>query len=108
MNVHPENHYEVGESDINPALVGLNVQYRVRPITRYVVTRYESEITASGMGKGSAGCSNHMGAEYDNYDVAFQVAYALAKAEHERLGYAPGDMRIQYPQATTEQLHKDA
>jgi hypothetical protein len=65
------------------------IEYRVRPVTRYVVTRYE----ASGNGAGVRTLG-----EYDNQMVAQEVGYALCKAEHERLGYPPGDMRIIYPQ----------
>ena len=65
------------------------IEYKVRPVTRYVVTRYES--------RGRAGGSEQHG-EFDNADTAFAVAYALCRAEHERLGWPVGDERIQYPQ----------
>lgn len=67
------------------------IEYRVRPVTRFVVTRYEESAA------GDVGGSRVLG-EYDNRDVAQEVGYALCKAEHERLGYAPGDTRIIYPQ----------
>jgi hypothetical protein len=66
------------------------IEYRVRPVTRFVVTRYHDTAT-------SAGGVETLG-EYDNHEVAYQVGYALCKAEHDRLGYPPGDMRIMYPQ----------
>jgi hypothetical protein len=66
-----------------------NIEYRVRPVTRYVVTRYEKVDEGSG-GVRTLG-------EYDNQEVAQEVGYALCKAEHERLGWAPGDPRIIYP-----------
>lgn len=69
------------------------IEYRVRPVTRYIITRYEQ--TEAVNGACSAGCSS-LG-EYDNGDTAYAVAYALCKAEHERLGYPIGDERIQYP-----------
>lgn len=65
------------------------IEYRVRMVPRYVVTRY-------GQSALCAGGSETRG-EYDNAEVAFEVAYALCKAEHERLGWPPGDERIQYP-----------
>ena len=42
--------------------------------------------------------------EYENRDVAHAVAYALCKADHDRLGYGVDDPRIQYPvpEFTTE------
>jgi hypothetical protein len=69
------------------------VEYRVRPITRFVVTRYHEE-------ERGAGCETK--GEYDNANVAFEVGYALCKAEHERLGWPVGDERIQYPMRDTE------
>lgn len=69
------------------------IEYRVRPITRYIVTRYHQY----GEGVGSCGGTSERG-EYDNAEVAYQVAYALCRAEHERLGYPPCDERIQYPE----------
>lgn len=66
----------------------MTIEYRVRPVTRYIVTRYEETERCSG-------CSQH--GEFDNPEVAYQVGYALCKAEHDRLGYPPDDMRIIYP-----------
>lgn len=68
-----------------------NIEYRVRPVTRYVVTRYEDQ--------GENGTANIRGlGEYENQQVAQEVGYALCRAEHERLGWPPGDTRILYPQ----------
>ena len=66
------------------------IEYRVRECTRYYVTRYE---------KGSDGvsCGGSAGGEYTNELTAHAVAYALCRAEHERLGWPLGDERIQYP-----------
>jgi hypothetical protein len=64
------------------------IEYRVRPVTRYVVTRFQRE--------GTSGASSTLG-EYDNQQVAHEVAYAVAKAEHARLGWPLGDERIKYP-----------
>lgn len=68
------------------------IEYRVRPVTRFVVTRYEQQEDGN---RNSGGCST-LG-EYDNQDLAYQVGYALCKAEHGRLGWPPGDERILYP-----------
>lgn len=65
------------------------IEYRVRPVTRYIITRYETD-SDSGSVEGRG--------EYDNADVGYEVAYALCKAEHERLGWPEGDPRIQYPE----------
>ena len=70
------------------------IEYRVRPVTRFIVTRFHSD--HDGPEKSySAGSSGH--GEFDNHTVAHEVAYALCKAEHERLGWPAGDERIQYP-----------
>lgn len=69
------------------------IEYRVRPVTRYIVTRFERHVSAES----ESGGSSSLG-EYDCVDNAYDVAYALCKAEHERLGFPIGDERIQYPQ----------
>lgn len=72
----------------------MKVEYKVRPVTRYNVTRYTPD--DAGNGRASGSCETK--GEYLNPEIAYEVAYALCKAEHERLGYAPGDERIQYPE----------
>jgi len=69
-------------------------EYRVRPVTRYIVTRWE------GPDDPRVGCVNGSTThgEYDNADTAYAVAHALCRAEHDRLGYPPGDPRIVYPE----------
>lgn len=49
------------------------VEYRVRPVTRYHVTRFESEDNPSGAGR--VGCES-LG-EFDNESQAMKVADAL-------------------------------
>jgi hypothetical protein len=71
----------------------MKIEYRVRPVTRYIVTRYHETVPGSG-GVQSKG-------EYDSQEIAYQVAYALCKSEHQQLGYPPDDMRIKYPQHPT-------
>jgi len=78
-------------------LSGKNVQYQVRPVTRYIVTRYEYESSPDGLGRSAAG-STQKGPEYPNKEMAFEVATALCKQEHEQLGYPVGDERIKYPE----------
>lgn len=64
------------------------IEYQVRPVTRYVVTRYHQ--IDNGAGVETKG-------EFDSAEVAYDVGYALCKAEHERLGFEVGDERIVYP-----------
>lgn len=71
----------------------MKVEYRVRPITRYVVTRYH-EAHEEG-GNQACGCETR--GEYDNADVAFEVAYALCKSEHDASDEDVGSMNFIYP-----------
>lgn len=64
------------------------IEYKIREVTRYIVTRYEDN--------GRTGGSSSHG-EFDNAETAYAVAYALCKTEHDNLGYPPGDDRIRYP-----------
>jgi hypothetical protein len=66
----------------------LKIEYRVRPVTRYIVTRFHSdyEVYADGdtvcvASRGEAGCETC--GEFDNEDMAQRVAEALAGAEPE-------------------------
>lgn len=70
----------------------MRIEYSIRPITRYAVHRYEE-------GDKVVGSSTR--GEYDNMGTAYEVGYALCKAEHDKLGYPPTDERIQYPQLVT-------
>lgn len=53
------------------------VEYRVRPVTRYIITRYHSEQMPNGLYH--AGCETI--GSFDNQTQAEQVANALSKAE---------------------------
>lgn len=79
------------------------IEYRVRPVTRYIATRYEETSYPDGKGHGG---SSQVG-EFDNPTTAYAVAYACCKAEHERLGFPPGDERIQYPEAPAGVSHDE-
>lgn len=64
------------------------VEYRVRPVTRYIITRYSEE------GK-NAECGT-LG-EYDRQDLAHNVAYALCKIEHDGSGEPIDSENYIYP-----------
>lgn len=82
-------------------LVGKNVEFRVKEIKRYIVTQHSHSVEENG----DETCGeNRMIGEYGSYEVAYSVGYALAKAEHDRLGYEPGDMRIQYPKTDYDRI----
>jgi len=68
----------------------MNIEYKVRKIERFIVTRFEQD-DDGGAGSTAIG-------EYSSERAAYDVAYACAKVEHERLGYPEDDDRIQYPE----------
>ncbi len=65
------------------------VEYKVRSITRYAVTRYCRDADGKG-------CSSEVG-QYPTFEMAYEVGCALAKGEQERLGLPPGDMGVIFP-----------
>ena len=71
------------------------IEYRVRPVTRYIVTRWEGECDPTGDVRGMNSVVQHGG--FDNHATAYAVAYALCKQEHDALGWPIGDERIKYP-----------
>lgn len=73
----------------------MEIEYRIRPVTRYIVTKYTYDDTQNKGGVEENG-------EYTNPDTAYQVAYALARADHIRLGYPIDDERIKYPKLPSE------
>ena len=50
-----------------------SVEYRIKPVTRYIVTRHEEGPD------GLTGSTSQRG-EYDNPDIAWEVGYALCMA----------------------------
>ena len=66
------------------------VEYRVKKIERYIVTRHFEGVS------GRTGGTEQKG-EYENPDIAYEVGYALAKQEHDALGWDVGDERFTYP-----------
>lgn len=64
------------------------VEYRVIPVTRYIVTVFQR---ADGKA-----CVGECG-EFNNEHLAAEVAHALGKAHHESLGWPRDDERITYP-----------
>lgn len=71
------------------------IEYRVRPVTRYIVTRYTCERLENGNENGGS-CETK--GEFDSQETAYHVGYALAKEEVERLGLPPGDMGVIFPE----------
>ena len=68
----------------------MSVEYKIRPVTRYVITRFTDEDrTRASETRGT----------YENGEVAYQVAYALCKMEHDASGEPVGSMNFIYPDA---------
>jgi hypothetical protein len=61
------------------------IEYKVREVKRYIVTRYQDDRGSQTKG------------EYDNQDIAYEVAYSLAKAESENLNLPIGSMELMFP-----------
>ena len=70
------------------------IEYKVRPVIRWAVTRYHSYEILNGKGGGAG--SDGKG-EFDRFETAKDVGYALCSQEHQALGWPPADNRIRYP-----------
>jgi hypothetical protein len=71
------------------------IEYRIKPVTRYVITRFEAA-TDNADGTESGGSCEQRG-EYANADTAYDVAYALCKLEHDKASAPVGSMDFIYP-----------
>ncbi|KQP53047.1 hypothetical protein [Methylobacterium sp. Leaf106] len=67
------------------------VCYQVRPVERHIITRYVEDTEGRP-------CGSEVKGEFDNAKLAREIARALAKDEAGRLGFPPGDERMQYPE----------
>lgn len=76
----------------------MTIEYRVKAVQRYIVTRYESREDGSA----SSGDVRQIGNDFDSGDTAYEVAYALARQEAEHKGWGPNDTRIVFPKHPTE------
>lgn len=62
------------------------IEYRVKRVERFIVTRYEDDASSKTVSV------RQIGKEFDNFETAYEVGYALARGEQERLGIpAMGD-----------------
>lgn len=65
----------------------MKVEYRIRQVTRFIVTRHYEQEDRRISGTDQKG-------EFDNLEIAHEVAYALCKDEHQRLGYQIGRAHV--------------
>lgn len=70
-------------------------EYRVVPVQRYMVTKYEGVRHSNGTESGSS--PRQIGNEFASAETAYEVGYALARQEAETKGLMPGDMGVIYP-----------
>lgn len=88
---------------MNEQLELKRVEYRVRPVTRYIVTRFEAWNLPEGSKSAQSDDTKVVECgEFASPDQAWQTGYALAKQYHELAGWPVGDERIQYPSHPTE------
>ena len=69
------------------------IEYKIKPVTRYIVSRYHQDGRAAGA---------DVRGEFDNEEMAYQVGYALCKAEHDAAGTHLGDTDFIYPSRPSE------
>lgn len=74
------------------------IEYQVREVKRWIVTRFESLDHQHEDGRTSYSGGSSAFGEFDNEMCAYNVGYALCKEEHGRLGWPAGDGRIKYPE----------
>lgn len=67
----------------------MTVEYKVRAVTRYIVTRYENN--------GNIGGSTQHGT-FDSGETAYQVAYALCRKDHVDSGEPVESVNFVYPE----------
>lgn len=82
--------------DVLDGLIGDRfTEFKVRPVTRYIVTRYDGVKRANGTESGSS--PRQLGNEFANADTAYEVAYALARQEAEHRHLPIDSMGVIYP-----------
>ena len=82
------------------------IQYRVTPVTRYIVSKFSKSLSPCRTGELVEGQGSEHRGEFPNEETAYSVAYALAKADHDRLGWPIDDERIQYPKYVSSAKEK--
>lgn len=76
------------------------IEYRVKRVERFIVTRYEQDENATTC------ASRQVGKEFDSFETAYEVGYALARADQERLGLPPGDDGVIFPSQSLEEARR--
>jgi len=74
-------------------------EFRILPVTRYILTKYVKNKDAMPNGGSSV-----IG-EYDNHNVAYEVGTALAKAEQQHLGDSPFSNDVIFPEHPNQEIN---
>lgn len=74
----------------------MTIEYRIRRVERFIVTRHEDSESQT------TGSVRQMGREFDNFETAYEVGYALARQDQEKLGLMPGDDGVIFPSNSLE------
>ena len=75
------------------------VEYRIKEAKRYIVTRFEDEHFENGC----IGSSIEHRGSYENADLAYEVATALCRTEHEKSGEPIDSPNFIYPKPLTSE-----
>lgn len=65
------------------------VEYKVRPVVRYIVTKYQEDMIFRPGEEDQPGCpgaGSETCGEFDSPDAAYNVAYALCRSQHDASG----------------------
>lgn len=83
---------------MDPITENEKIEYRVRAVTRYIVTRFDSADHKHEDGRMTYSGGSETFGEFDNEMAAYKVARGLCKTEHADKGWPIGDGRIVYPE----------
>lgn len=78
------------------------IEYKVRPVTRFIVTRYSEDIDPNNTS--CASCETK--GEFDNFNTAYAVGYALAQEEQIRRGIDLQSPALKFPDSVIYQKAK--
>jgi hypothetical protein len=78
------------------------IEYKIRPVTRFVVTRYSDDLDPNG--------KNHPSSDvkgvFDNFSIAYNIGYALAREEFSRRAIDLQDPGFVFPASIVYQEAK--
>lgn len=78
----------------------MTIEYRVKRVERFIVTRYEAPTSSDGATTEVS--VRQIGKEFDSFETAYEVGYSLAKEDQRRLGLPEDDMGVIFPSSSLE------